>query len=102
MIVALNSDQSVRRLKGEERPINNINARVKMLEALSFVDFIIIFDEETPLNVIKEIQPDILVKGADYDIKDIVGKEYAKKVQTIDFVDDYSTTSIINKFKNNE
>ena len=102
LIVALNSDQSVRRLKGEERPINNINARVKMLEALSFVDFIIIFDEETPLNVIKEIQPDILVKGADYDIKEIVGKEYAKKVQTIDFVDDYSTTSIINKFKNNE
>ena len=64
--MALNSDQSVRRLKGEERPINNINARVKMLEALSFVDFIIIFDEETPLNVIKEIQPDILVKGASW------------------------------------
>jgi D-beta-D-heptose 7-phosphate kinase / D-beta-D-heptose 1-phosphate adenosyltransferase len=99
LIVGLNSDASVKRLKGEERPINNVNARATMLNALSFVDFIVIFDEETPLELIKEIRPDILVKGADYNINQIIGKEYSKKVKTIDFIDNYSTTSIINKLK---
>ena len=102
LIVGLNSDKSVKRLKGEGRPINKVHARAKMLAALSFVDFIIIFEQETPIEIIKKIQPDILVKGADYNTNDIVGKEYAKKVQTIDFIDNYSTTTIIKKLKNDK
>lgn len=102
LIVGLNADSSVRNLKGDGRPVNNEQARATLLAALSFVDFIVIFDEVTPLKLIKDIKPDILVKGGDYKIHEIVGREYSKVVKTIDFVDDYSTTSIINKFKNNE
>ena len=90
LIVGLNADSSVRKLKGDGRPVNNEQARATLLAALSFVDFIVIFDEDTPLGLIKDIRPDILVKGADYKIHEIVGREYAKVVKTIDFVDDYT------------
>lgn len=102
LIVGLNADSSVRKLKGEGRPVNSEQARATMLAALSFVDFVIIFHEDTPIKIIKDISPDILVKGADYKIREIVGREYAREVQIIDFVENFSTTSIINKLNNYE
>lgn len=102
LIVGLNADDSVKRMKGKGRPVNQEQDRATLLAALSFVDFITIFDEDTPLELIKDVRPDILVKGADYKIHEIVGREYAKKVQTIDFVPNYSTTSVIEKMKSHE
>lgn len=97
LILGLNSDDSVKRLKGETRPINKEMDRAGILEALEFIDYIVIFNEDTPLELIKVVEPDILVKGGDYKAEDVVGKEYAKKVEIIDFVDGYSTTNTINK-----
>ncbi len=97
LILGLNSDSSVRRLKGPSRPINDEISRATVMAALGSVDYVVIFDEDTPLNVIKAIRPDILVKGGDYAIEDIVGREWAKECITIPFVDGYSTTSTINK-----
>jgi rfaE bifunctional protein nucleotidyltransferase chain/domain len=104
LIVGLNSDSSVNRLKGETRPINNQNSRAFILSALLFVDAVIYFDEDTPLNLIENIKPDVLVKGGDYKKEDIVGYDFVVEiggeVKTIDFVKGYSTTNIINKSKN--
>ncbi|MGL5681631.1 MAG: D-glycero-beta-D-manno-heptose 1-phosphate adenylyltransferase [Marinifilaceae bacterium] len=101
LIVALNTDASIKRLKGEERPINNAEARALLMAALEFVDMVIFFDEDTPYEVISAIVPDILVKGSDYAVEDIVGYDIVTqnggKVCTIDFVEGYSTTSIIEK-----
>lgn len=97
LILGLNSDDSVRRLKGPTRPVNNENDRAVVLEALECIDYIVIFDEDTPLNLIKSIMPDVLVKGGDYKADEVVGREYAKRVEIIDFVQGYSTTSTINK-----
>ena len=99
LIVGLNSDSSVKRLKGKTRPINSQNSRALLLSALEFVDFVIIFDEDTPLNLIEKIRPDILVKGADYAGKEVVGSNIAKEVVLVDFEDGFSTTNIINKIK---
>ena len=100
LVVGLNSDDSVKRLKGENRPINNENDRAPVLAALSFIDYIILFEEETPKNLIEQVRPDILVKGGDYKIEDIVGADFVQKnggkVLTIPFVDGYSSTKIIN------
>ena len=100
LVVGLNSDASVRRLKGESRPINNENDRSLVLAALSFIDYIILFEEDTPKNLIEQVRPDILVKGGDYKIEDIVGADFVQKnggkVLTIPFVDGYSSTKIIN------
>ena len=99
LVVGLNSDASVKRLKGENRPINNENNRALVLAALSFIDYIIIFEEDTPKNLIEQVKPDILVKGGDYKIEDIVGADFVQKnggqVLTIPFVDGYSSTKII-------
>lgn len=99
LIVGLNSDSSVKRLKGENRPINNENDRALVLAALSFVDYIILFEEDTPKNLIEQVKPDILVKGGDYQIENIVGADFVTqnggKVLTIPFVDGYSSTKII-------
>ncbi|WP_457623480.1 D-glycero-beta-D-manno-heptose 1-phosphate adenylyltransferase [Persephonella sp.] len=104
LIVGLNSDSSVRRIKGKARPINNQEHRMKVLNALKPVDLVIIFDEDTPERLIKEIKPDVLVKGGDWKIENIVGSDFVKsyggKVQTIDFIYDISTTKIIQKVKN--
>lgn len=97
LILGLNSDDSVRRLKGPTRPVNSENDRAVVLEALECIDYIVIFDEDTPLNLIKSIMPDILVKGGDYKVEDVVGREYAGRVEIIDFVQGYSTTSTIEK-----
>lgn len=102
LIVALNSDNSIRRLKGEGRPIQSEKARAVVLAALSVVDAVILFDELTPLHLIREISPDVLVKGGDYTIQSVVGAEhvmsYGGRVHLANFVDGYSTTKIINTF----
>ncbi|HTI58008.1 D-glycero-beta-D-manno-heptose 1-phosphate adenylyltransferase [Mucilaginibacter sp.] len=104
LIIGLNSDNSVRRIKGEGRPINDENSRAALLAALFFVDAIVLFGEDTPLNLITELLPDVLVKGADYAVENIVGgKEVIANggdVKTIDFVEGYSSTSIIQKIRN--
>ncbi len=104
MIVGVNADSSVRKLKGPSRPVNNEYARARILAALEFVDLVIIFEEETPLNLINELLPDILVKGDDYSIETIVGAKeviaHGGKVTTIPLVPTYSTTNIIKKLKN--
>ncbi|WP_297204477.1 D-glycero-beta-D-manno-heptose 1-phosphate adenylyltransferase [uncultured Brachyspira sp.] len=100
LILGLNSDSSVKRLKGNGRPINNEIDRAIVLSALECITYISIFDEDTPLELIKIVKPDILVKGGDYKIEDVVGREYSKETVLIDFVDGYSTTNIIKKINN--
>ena len=101
LIVALNSDASVREIKGSSRPINKQADRAKVLAALYFVDHVTIFGSRTPEKLIKMLKPDILVKGGDWKEKDIVGadfvKSYGGKVLRIPFVKGYSTTSVIDK-----
>lgn len=103
LVVGLNSDMSVKRLKGEDRPINTQHDRAELLAALGCIDFVIIFDEDTPYNLIKEIEPDILVKGGDYKPEEVVGKDIVEnkggKLVLIDYVDGKSTTNIIEKIK---
>ncbi|MFT6849658.1 MAG: rfaE bifunctional protein nucleotidyltransferase chain/domain [Sphingobacteriales bacterium] len=103
LVLGLNSDKSTSRLKGPSRPINSENERAALLAALFFVDFIVIFDEDTPLNLIKKIKPNVLVKGGDYELSQIVGGEYiiaqGGRLTTIPFVNGFSTTNIINKSK---
>lgn len=103
MILGLNTDESVRRLKGHNRPVQNEKSRALILASLSFIDFVVLFDEDTPYNLIKLVQPDVLVKGADYRIENIVGfyilKAKGGKIKTLDFLEGYSTSSIINKIK---
>jgi rfaE bifunctional protein nucleotidyltransferase chain/domain len=103
LIIGLNSDGSVKRIKGEDRPVNDQNSRAALLAALFFVDAIVVFEEDTPINLIRALMPDILVKGADYSIENIVGaKEVIAnggEVKTIDFVEGYSSTSIIQKIR---
>ncbi|MDP1622540.1 MAG: D-glycero-beta-D-manno-heptose 1-phosphate adenylyltransferase [Bacteroidales bacterium] len=99
LIVGLNSDESVHRIKGANRPVNNEDARAITLAALSFVDGVILFGEDTPHELIELIQPDILVKGKDYEGKEIVGSDVVKarggEVITIELTDGYSTTHTI-------
>jgi D-glycero-beta-D-manno-heptose 1-phosphate adenylyltransferase len=101
LIVGMNTDTSVRRLKGPERPVVSQDDRAFVLAALRAVDYVCLFDEDTPYNLIKAIVPDVLVKGSDWAIDDIVGKDVVEaaggKVQTIDYVPDRSTTNIIKK-----
>lgn len=99
LIVGLNSDDSVRRLKGSSRPVNNQDVRKTMLEGLGCVDRVEIFTEDTPYELIKKIAPDILVKGGDYSVENIVGREFAKETRTIEFLDGFSTTSLIERIK---
>jgi rfaE bifunctional protein nucleotidyltransferase chain/domain len=103
MIVGLNSDDSVRILKGPERPVNNEYARARIIASLQFVDLVIVFNEQTPLELITQLMPDILVKGDDYSIETIVGAKEVMaaggQVKTIPLVPSYSTTGIIQKLK---
>ena len=103
LIIGLNSDASVKRIKGEDRPVNDQNSRAMLLAALFFVDAVVVFEEDTPQQLITALMPGILVKGADYAIENIVGaKEVIAnggEVKTIDFVNGYSSTSIIQKIK---
>lgn len=99
LIVGLNADSSVRKLKGETRPINSENDRAYLLAALHVVDYVVIFSEETPYELIKIVQPDVLVKGGDYEGKEVVGSDIAKEVKLVDFVDGKSTTKTISKIQ---
>ena len=99
LIVGLNADSSVRKLKGPERPINPEYDRAYLLAALEVVDYVVIFDEETPYDLIKMIAPDILVKGGDYEGKAVVGTEFAGELKLVDFVDGKSTTKTIERIK---
>jgi len=99
LIVGMNSDDSARRLKGKDRPINNQESRAAVLASLEFVDYVITFDGDTPFSLIKYIKPDVLVKGGDYKIEEIVGREFAKEVKIIPIVKDYSTSNIIKAIK---
>ena len=104
LIIGLNSSESVSRLKGPSRPINNDESRCQMLAALEFVDLVVLFSEDTPLKLINHIQPNILVKGGDYIKENIVGAKEVEKtggsVEIINFVDGYSTTSLVTKIQN--
>ncbi|TKC15509.1 D-glycero-beta-D-manno-heptose-7-phosphate kinase [Robertmurraya kyonggiensis] len=100
LIIGLNSDESVKRLKGASRPIVHEHDRAKMLSFFEFIDAVIVFDEDTPENLIAEIRPDVLVKGGDYQAEAVLGKEYAGRVEILPFVDGYSTTTIIEKITN--
>ena len=101
LVIGLNSDASVRRLKGNGRPLNKEADRARVLSALSFVDYVTIFNEDTPDRLIRKLKPNILVKGGDWQMKDIVGasfiKSYGGKVATVPFVKGISTTSLIKK-----
>ena len=97
LIVAVNSDDSVTRLKGESRPINPLVDRMELLAGLASVDLVVEFSEDTPQQLICDIHPDILVKGGDYQIEQIVGRECATEVVLIDFVEGKSSTLLINK-----
>jgi D-beta-D-heptose 7-phosphate kinase/D-beta-D-heptose 1-phosphate adenosyltransferase len=97
LVLGLNSDASVKRLKGEKRPINNQEDRAIVLSALEAVDFVVVFDEDTPYELIKLLKPDILVKGGDYEGKEVVGADIAKETRLVEFVEGKSTTKIIQK-----
>tara|TARA_B100001059_G_C17596704_1_gene457427 strand:+ start:307 stop:750 length:444 start_codon:yes stop_codon:yes gene_type:complete len=105
LVVAINSDESVKILKGNSRPINDLKTRIKNLEILDVVDYVISFSAETPKKIIEDISPDTLVKGGDYNINDIVGAEFVRsyggKVKTIKILEGFSTTNIINQNKQN-
>jgi rfaE bifunctional protein nucleotidyltransferase chain/domain len=99
LIIGLNSDESVKRIKGEGRPINNQLARAKVLSALMFTSAVVIFDQDTPLELIKLVNPNFLVKGGDYSLEKIIGKEFAQETVIIPFTPGYSTTQTIEKLK---
>ena len=104
MIVAVNADSSIKGLKGDNRPVNDEKARALVLAALSMVDAVIVFSEPTPLEVILQVRPDVLVKGGDYKLEEIAGARevigWGGQVVLNPIVEGYSTTSIINKLQN--
>jgi D-beta-D-heptose 7-phosphate kinase/D-beta-D-heptose 1-phosphate adenosyltransferase len=101
LVVGLNSDASVRRLKGEDRPILDEDERAEILSALSFVDYVVVFEEDTPLALIDAIRPDVLTKGADYEPHAVVGadrvRSWGGRVELIDLLEGKSTTDIIGR-----
>lgn len=103
LVIGLNTDESVSRLKGPHRPLQDEESRAHIMAALAFVDYVIYFNEDTPYELIKKVQPDVLVKGADYKKEDIVGYDIVMatggKVETIDFLSGYSTSAIEAKIK---
>ena len=104
LIVALNSDRSVQRIKGDKRPVNTEKDRAAILEALACVDYVVLFDNDTPAKLIETLKPHVLVKGADWPKKKIIGADIVLgrggKVLTIPFVKNRSTTDLINKIRN--
>ena len=102
LIIGLNTDASVKRIKGPSRPVNDEKARAVVLAALEFVDAIMFFEEDTPYNLIKNVQPDVLVKGKDYKAEDIFGYDIVTnnggRVETIELVEGFSTTNILKHF----
>jgi len=103
LIVGINTDDSVRRIKGKERPINKLEHRMKVLDAIRYVDYVVPFNENTPENLIRIIKPDVHVKGSDYKNKPIperkIVESYGGKVVFVDLVEGISTTKIIEKIR---
>ena len=103
LIIGLNSDASVKRLKGNDRPVNDEQSRAIILAAMQFTDAIVVFEEDTPENLIHAIKPDILVKGGDWKPEEIVGstfvKSYGGQVKTVPYLNGFSTTAIIGRSK---
>lgn len=101
LVVGVNSDSSVKSIKGQNRPINTLQDRMKVLSNMECIDYICAFNQTTPLNLIKKLRPDILVKGSDWKNKDIIGADFVEsykgKVTTIAFKKGYSTTNLIKK-----
>jgi len=101
LVVGLNDDESVRRLKGKNRPINTLEDRAFVLLSIRWVDFVVPFSEDTPERIIREISPNVLVKGGDYRIEDIAGADFVLskggRVEIFNYLEGYSTTSIIKK-----
>ncbi len=97
LVVALNSDRSIKKIKGKKRPILNQKARAEILSAIRYVDYVVIFDEPTPYKLIKLLRPDVLVKGADWQENNIVGREFVKKVVRVNLIKRYSTSLIIKR-----
>ena len=106
LILGLNSDSSVKRLKGNDRPVNNEQDRAVVLSALCSVSYIVVFDEDTPYELINNIKPNILVKGGDWKPEDIVGHDivssYNGRVMSLSFIEGKSTTAIVNKLREKE
>ena len=104
LIIGVNSDLSIKKLKGENRPIIEESSRTRQLSELEFVDAVVLFDEETPIKLIETIKPDVITKGGDYTAKNVVGNEVVSQkngeVVIIPLTQGYSTTSILNKIKN--
>lgn len=105
LVLGLNSDQSISRFKGPDRPIQDENSRARVLAALQFVDLVVMFNDDTPLALISAITPDVLVKGSDYLAENIVGADVVKRaggvVKTVDLIAGYSTSKIVEKIKRN-
>ena len=103
LIVGLNSDKSIKKIKGNKRPILNLKNRMKVIKSIKYVNKVIVFDETNPLKVIKKIKPDIIFKGSDYKLKNIIGYNFQmkrkKKIETIKLVGNISTTKIIKKLE---
>ncbi len=106
LIIGVNTDTSVHRLKGKNRPLQDESSRLHILASLQMVDAVILFDEDTPYNLISRVQPDILVKGADYKVEDIVGYDIVTKrggkVMTLEYLAGYSTTAIEQRILNSK
>ena len=97
LIVGLNGDESIKRNKGEKRPINDINERIEVLLNLNIIDYIIIFNEDTPYNILKHIRPNIMVKGSDYKKENIIGGEFTNHILLFDYIQNKSTSLVVEK-----
>ena len=100
LVVLINSDESVAKLKGDSRPILPLHNRLQMIKSLDMVDFVVVFDENTPENVLRKIMPDVLVKGTEYENKEVVGSSFIKEIKLAPMIKGISTTDIIKKIKN--
>lgn len=101
VVVGLNSDASIKRLKGQSRPICNLSSRVALLNSIEYIDWIVVFEEDTPEVLLKQLHPSILVKGGDYTLDTILGKEYCSEVKIFNTIHDISTSKIVNSIQQN-
>lgn len=97
LVVGVNSDNSIKRLKGKNRPVNTLEDRIIVLQSIRFIDEVIPFDDDTPIKLIKKIRPNIIVKGGDYSAEEVVGNKIAEKVHIVPLIKNKSTTNIIKK-----
>ena len=99
LIVGVNGDESVKRIKGDSRPVFNVKQRCSMLASLENVDAVVIFNEDTPFELLEKLKPNVLVKGGDYKKEDVIGKQFADETRIVDLLSNHSTTKIIEQIK---